>query len=439
MNVVAVAALALALVAPGDKDKKRPTDPLNDPYTQNDPAVLKAAGIVSMGGFEFGKSGWTTTKTDEFMIANEIRWIETAHFKIGFALDSYKPKLEEKKKIIAELKRLQLVLPKVVPETGILDPWLRLHLTAQRCEDFYKRFLEITSAESATFADGTGVHTGGYAGEGPYLGQKQKYEILIMPTEGSQVSWLHENAGLRIKNTQRWHFIDRGAISVVMHAQQGQLRNDAALHGHIVFNLAHNLYDGLNHYSYDTPVWLHEGLAHYCEREIDPDHNSFDSGEGAVADMTSKSNWKPEVVKLINAGEAPRMAELLTLKNFSDLKLVHHFTTWSMIDFLLKTKPTEFAKFLWALKRNYDAQGLPTGANLHDWHRKVFKEQLGWSYAEFDEAWRAWVLTEYTRPPGKDKEKDKDAKDKPAGDAKGKGGDAPPPVKPPEKAVRPGG
>jgi hypothetical protein len=49
------------------------------------------------------------------------------------------------------------------------------------------------------------------------------------------------------------------------------------------------------------------------------------------------------------------------------------------------------------------------------------------------------VLTEYTRPPGKDKEKDKDAKDKPAGDAKGKGGDAPPPVKPPEKAVRPGG
>jgi hypothetical protein len=151
--------------------------------------------------------------------------------------------------------------------------------------------------------------------------------------------------------------------------------------------------------------------------------------------MTSKGNWKPDVVKLVNAGEATRMAELMALKNFSDLKLVHHFTTWSMIDFLMKTKPTEFAKFLWALKRNYDAQGLPTGANLPDWHRRVFKEQLGWSYAEFDEAWRAWVLVEYTRPPGKDK----DAKEKGAGEAKAKGSDPAPPQKPPEKAGQPGG
>ncbi len=429
MSCTLTAALALALLAPlGDGDKKRPQDPVNDPYTQNDPVVLKGAGIVSLGGFDFGKTGWTTTKCDEFMVANELRWIETAHFKIGFGLGSYKPKLEEKKKIIAELTRLKLVLPKIQPETGVLDPWLRLHLTAQRCEDIYKRFCEISFAEADQFPDGSSVYSGGYRGEGPYLGMKEKFEILIMPTEASQVSWLLENAGLRIRNTQRWHFIDRGAISVVMHAQQGQLRNDAALHGHIAFNLAHNLYDGLNHYSYDTPVWLHEGLAHYMEREIDPEHNSFDSGEGAVADMTSKGNWKPEVVKLINSGEATRMAELLQLKNFSDLKLVHHFVTWSMIDFLLKTKPTEFGKFLWALKRNYDGQGLPTGANLHDWHRKIFKEQLGWSYAEFDEAWRAWVLVEYTRPPGKEKDKDKD-----------KPKEAPVPAKPPEKAGQPGG
>lgn len=417
MNFALCAALLVPLLAGGgDKDKKDPTDPKNDPYTENDPAVLKAAGIVSLGGFEFGKSGWTTTKCDEFMVANDLRWIETAHFKIGFGLDSYKPKLDEKKKIIAELTRLKLVLPKVQPEVGVLDPWLRLHLTAQRCEDIYKRFVEITNSAEVQFPDGQGPSVGVYRGDGPYLGMRHKYEILIMPSEASQVSWLLENAGLRIKNTQRWHFIDRGAITVVMHAQQGQLRNDAALHGHIAFNLAHNLYDGLNHYSYDTPVWLHEGLAHYMEREIDPKHNSFDSGEGAVADMTSKDDWRPEVVKLVNSGEATRMAELLQLKNFSDLKLPHHFVTWSMVDFLLKTKPSEFAQFLWALKQNYTAQGIPTGEKLLDWHRTIFKEKLGWSYAEFDEAWRAWALTEYTRVPGKDK----GSKDKPTGEAKGK-------------------
>lgn len=412
MNLALFALLAVPLlVGGGDKDKKKPTDPANDPYTQNDPEVLKVAGIVSMGGFEFGKSGWTTTKCDEFMVANDLRWIETEHFKIGFGLDAYKPKLEEKKKIIAELTRLKLVLPKVQPEVGILDPWLRLHLIAQRCEDIYARFVEITNSGSIQFPDGKTPSVGVYRGDGPYLGMRHKYEIFILPSEASQVGWLLENAGLRIKNTQRWHFIDRGAITVVMHAQQGQLRNDSALHGHIAFNLAHNLYDGLNHYSYDTPVWLHEGLAHYLEREIDPKHNSFDSGEGAVADMTSKEDWKPEVVKLVNSGEAARMAELLQLKNFSDLKLPHHFTTWSMVDFLLKTKPAEFAQFLWALKQNYTPEGIPTGANLLDWHRSIFKEKLGWSYAEFDEAWRAWVLTEYTRPPPKDKDKDKSSGD----------------------------
>lgn len=420
MNLALAAALALGLSLPlGDKDqsKKKPTDPANDPYTQNDPAALQAAGIVSLGGFEFGKSGWTTTKCDEFMVANDLRWIETAHFKIGFGLGEYKPKLDEKKKIIAELTRLKAVLPKVQPETGVLDPWLRLHLIAQRCEDVYKRFCELTEADKFEFFDGKGVPTGPYRGQGPYLGMKQKFELMILPSEAAQVTWLLENAGLRIKNTQRWHFVDRGAITVVMHAQQGQLRNDAALHGHIAFNLAINLYDGLNHYGYDTPVWLHEGLAHLLEREIDPDHNSFDSGEGAVADMTSKGNWKPEVVKLVNSGEATRMAELLQLKNYSDLKLVHHFTTWSMVDFLVKTKPGEFKNYLWALKRNYNEQGVPTGANLPDWHRKCFKEHLGWSYAEFDEAWRAWVLVEYTRPPGKEKDKDKAGKDPSGGEA----------------------
>lgn len=416
-------ALVITLFAPfAVAQKKRPNDPINDPYTQNDPAILKAAGIVKMDPFVFGKSGWNTTKVDDLLIGSEIRWIETEHFRIGFGLGAYKVKLEDKKKILAELTRLKEVLPKVQPDTGILDPWLRTHLVAQRCEDIYKRFVKLVNAESTTFADGTGVWSGGYRGEGPYLGMKEKFELLVLQTSSAQVTWLLENAGLAIKNTQRWHFIDRGAINVVMQAEQGQLRGDAALHGHIAFNLTHNLYDALNHYSYDTPVWLHEGMAHFMEREIDPDHNSFDSGEGAVAEMTSKSNWKPEVVKLINSGEASRMAELMTLKSYSDLKLVHHFTTWSMIDFLMKEKPMEFAKYLWAMKRNYDAQGLPTGQNLHDWHRKQFKEQLGWTYAEFDEAWRAWVQANYVKLPGKDK----DPKDD-------KGKTEPAPNKPPEK------
>jgi len=395
-----LAGLALALLAgPSTAQKKRPDDPASCSWCRNDPALLAAAGLVSHGPFEFGK--YDTQVTSGQLPSADIRWLETEHFKIGFALGPHKVKLEEKKKIIAELTRLKEKLPDLKPETGILDPWMRLHLYAQRCEDTWDRFCDLMRISGKKWADGTGVWHNQYMGEGPYLGQKLKYEVLVLPNQTLHVQFLQDHTGLRVKNSQRWHYIDKGSIAVICHAEQGQLRQDAALHGHLAFSLAHNLLDGLNHYNYDTPIWIHEGLAHWMEREIDPNYNSFNSGEGAVAETTSKSNWKPEVLKLISSGEAPRMASLMQLKSYAELKLEHHFTTWSMIDFLLATRPEEFAKLIWAVKNCKDERGVPTGANLPDWHRDKFKELLGWNYAEFDEAWAAWAKEAYRPGPPK--------------------------------------
>lgn len=398
--LLALVVFALPAAAQGNK-KVALNAPENCPYCKGDKKLLEAAGLVSHGPFPFGKS--ESTKVDELLVTCEILWVETKHFRIGFALDSYKVKLEEKKKVLAELTRLHEVLPDVKPETQILDPWLRLHMYAQRCEDLYARFLELIAGQNVTWPDGPGkwAKGGEYFGEGPYLGMQRKYEFLVLPSEAAHVDYLTYDAGLRIKKSQRWHFVELGAITLVCHAQQGNLRQDPALHGHLAFNLAHNLYDGMLHYNYDTMVWLHEGLAHFMEREIDPKYNTFDSDEGAVAEETSKENWKSEVLKMIAAGTQPRMAELVTLKRYSELKLPHHFATWSMVDFLVKTRPDEFAKFLWALKRNFDSNGIPTGSNLNDLHRAKFKEIFGWSYTEFDEAWKAWCLTNYKQGPPK--------------------------------------
>lgn len=397
--LAALAALAtVALDARASAQKKedlRPNDPQSCPYCHGDPERMKRAGIVSHGGFAFGKTN--TKKVEELLPESEIRWIETEHFKIGFGLGAWKVKLEEKKKYLAELTKLHEVLPDVKPESTIIDPWLRTHLYAQRIEEIWTRFVELLSLQNMKFPTGPGqwIKGGVYLGEGPYLGMQQKYEWLVVPSEATHVAFLTAHAGLRIKKSQRWHYVELGSISLNCHTQEGQLRQDAALHGHLAFNLAHNLYDGLFHYNYDTPVWLHEGLAHYMEREINPKHNSFDSDEGAIANDTSKENWKPEVLKLINSGTAPRMAELVTLKRFSELTLPLHFTTWSMIDFLLKTRPTEFGQFMIALKRNFNSDGIPTSENLGELHRQKFKEILGMNYQEFDEAWKAWALDAY--------------------------------------------
>ena len=121
---------ALAWQKPGDL---RPNDPAACPYCRAEPELMAKAGLVSHGGFDFGKTN--TAKVDAELPANDIRWIESAHCEIGFALPPIKVTVEEKDKVRAELARLALVMPDVPAKPAVLDPWLRAHLYAQRCED----------------------------------------------------------------------------------------------------------------------------------------------------------------------------------------------------------------------------------------------------------------------------------------------------------------
>ena len=399
LHAILVLLIALVLVAPAEARQRKkdllPNHPSLDPYTEGDPELMAAAGIVSLGGFEF-----TTTDTadvDAYMAVCDIKWIETEHFELGFALGSYKVSQKEKKKLVAELTRLSEMLPAVSSKKKILDPWLRAHLFAQRLEEIYDRFLEITQLQDTVFPDGSEPWTmqGRYMGEGPHLGQKGKYEVIIFPSKAASVSFLSHYFGLQIKKTQRWNVVERDTLTLCIHIQEGLLKVDTALHGHVAFNLAINMYDGLRHYSYDTPVWLREGLAHYMERRICQKYNTFDGSEGSIAEMTRKSDWEGQTRKLIMTGKQPRMAEMVRLKGYGELELRHHYATWSIVDYLHRSNPEGFGGFLQDLKGRTDAQGLPDGSEMPTVHREQFKKHLGMSYAQFDAAWVEWVKSNY--------------------------------------------
>jgi hypothetical protein len=306
-------------------------------------------------------------------------------------------KQEEKEKIRGELARLQEVLPAVDPRQKILDPWLRAHLYAQRCEDIYKRVQEVLQVKDSDFPAPNTIwnRTGKYMGQGPYLGQNGKYEVLIVPTEANLTQYLQTQFGLLTKKTQRWNLPGMDTLSVTIHTSEDGLREDEGLHGHVGFNMAINLLDGYRHYSYDTPIWIREGFAHMIEREIETRFNSFDSAEGGIAQTSRKEKWEPEVRKLISTGKAPRMVELMTMKEYSDLTLDRHYATWSMVQYLVKTKPAEWAKFNEALHGITNASGIPDGSNMAEAHREAFKTHLGWNYADFDKAWSEWVMLNY--------------------------------------------
>ncbi len=385
---------AALLAAPAAAQKKNA--PQECPYCAGEPGRMEAAGVASHGGFEFGRG--RTSDIDALLAMCDVRWIETEHFEIGFALGPHKVKQEEKGKIRAELTRLAESLPEVKPKTKTLDPWLRAHLYAQRVEDHWDRFLELMKIDEAAFPDGTQTWdmTGEFLGTGPYLGQQSKYEVLLLPSEAVSMLYLREQFGLIVRVSQRWNHMERETISLTAHAGQGQLRDDQALHGHLVFNLTINLLDGYKHYSYELPVWIREGLGHWMERELDPRFNTFNSAEGAVANMTRKTNWEPAVRKLIARGQTPRMAELIHLKGYGELELRHHYTTWSIVDWLVRTDPDGLACFVGDLTGLVNEHGIADGSNMPDAHRSAVKKCLGRSYAQLDAAWAEWAQANYS-------------------------------------------
>ena len=390
-----LAALLLLAAAPAaQKEKRPPNAPENCTWCEGEPERMGPAGIVNHGGFKFCETD--TVGADKHFGGKDIYWIESEHLRIGLCLPAQKVGPDEAKKVRAELTELSETLPRVDPKEKVLDPFMRTHLYAYRLEKAYARFQELMRVKPSDFPDGRGVWLLGtpYFGEGPYLGEKDKFEVLVLPTASDQVGFMLPQFGLAIKRTQRWNIIERDCLLVVTNLMENELRNDMQLHGHLVFNLAINFLDAFKHYSYETPCWIREGLAHSMEREIDPKFNTFDSSEGGQSVKVNKENWNAEVKQLIAAGKAPRVAELTALKTYAEFELRHHYGCWSMTRFMLETNPEAYACLNAKLHGRKTPDGQPDSEDMPKVQREAFQECFGMGYAQFDAAWQAWAAVQ---------------------------------------------
>jgi hypothetical protein len=283
------------------------------------------------------------------------------------------------------------------PRTRVLDPWIRAHLYAKRVEEHYAKIQDMLGVTDADFKDNREVwnQVSKYMGAGPYLGQRGKFEVFLLPSEGAHKTYLRDRLGLTTELSQRWNVIPRDTQTVIIHTEQGKLRVDESLHGHLVFNLTHNLLNGYKHYSYDMPVWMTEGAAHWYERQLNPKFNTFDGAEGAAPDMSSKSKWAPEAKKIVNGSDAPSFPSMIGKRTFADLDLDDHFVLWSVFDYLITVHPDFLKVYFDTLAGLKNAEGYDDYAALSDKQRAVFKDSLGMTYGKFEAAWEAWVLETY--------------------------------------------
>ncbi len=361
------------------------------PWCQNDPELMLKAGIVSHGPMTIGPEG--SAAIVERLPAAQWVFLETAHIRWASSLGACNVELEDKKRVVAEIARLKQMLPTVPSEPKKLDPYLRLHLFAMKGEEFYARFQRLLRVQDSDFPEARQVNTP-YMGDGRYLGEKDKFELVIHSARATHNLFTLEFSGAEVVDALRWHLKGQHKMIASIPAEDSDLRKDKWLYPHIVHNLSHLCFDAYKHFSYDAPLWLAEGLALCMEKEIEPASTTNEGEEGGKSDVRGPKDWTVATRKLVASGDQKRLAQLLGFHEVGDLQEEAKLTCWSMVRFLLDEHGDAFAKFLGGVKGQLDAQGYPHGEDLPELQRKLMKELWNWSPVSFDEAWLAWV----TRP-----------------------------------------
>jgi hypothetical protein len=253
------------------QDKEEAFDKV-DPYTKGESAALEKLGYVQFGPLVFFDKV-RTESIEEALGGVPILWVETAHFRIGSNLRTYKPNgdAKEDRTLEEELKRLKSRLPSTVrlPKNK-LDPWLRLHLAAQRLEEQYQDFEQRFGFTDADFATKS-AETGTFMGEGPYLGMEQKFVLLMTEKQSATVRFLKQFLETESPNWQRWH-TRAGATILAISAESLKTYNyerEIDLHATVAAEMALNFIEAFRKGGTNVPVWFRAGIAHYYSRAVD--------------------------------------------------------------------------------------------------------------------------------------------------------------------------
>lgn len=400
----ALAAVALLpLVAgPLSAQEKKPGDEAfrEDPYTGNDPAALAAAGYLAYHPFRFAEGASTEAVEKVLGDGVQMLWVETAHFRIGSSLPKYVVEdRDERVRLRAELERLERIFPKVDPKERKLDPWLRLHLAALRCEDAWSEFERAFGLAGVRFPDGPGQKVdGAYRGEGPYWGMRDKFTVLLFEKESSygriKQKYLR---GIGGDASARYLFPESDSMLYAAHVQGAGLDTDTALHCSLVYNLAHNFVDATCHYSFPLPVWIATGFGHELARRVTPKVNYFTEDKSYSQDEKDVWNWPPRVYARVKNEAWTPARRVFATTDAGELKYTDHMMAWSRMDFLLRQRPDALGAFLLAAKERIAEGRMPTAEEIAAQHDRAFEQAFGFDAAGFDAAWTEWVLANYPK------------------------------------------
>ncbi|MBC8451100.1 MAG: hypothetical protein H8D72_00160 [Planctomycetes bacterium] len=387
--------LALAFAALALPQEPTRPDPKTCSVCKNQPAKMARLDVVSHGGFRFGRSD--TNLVERIFGDLDIYWIEGEHVKLGFAATEfpYWPGGNDPEGEGGKSNQVRGLANGALA----MKPFARAHAYLERAEATYARVQELLIVEDEDFPrldpEGNPIPSkkmpGTYMGEGPYLGQAAKFELLILPGPAEHGEYLSHPNGLGGPLVNRVLIKDTDAISLAVHLQNGEMWDDPGVWGYVTHHLTHAFSAGYKHDSYPTPVWLESGLAHALEREVNTGNNSF-CGSGEVAAAGAKINdWNQKTKELLRGKSRAHIEGLLAKETIMDFTLEDHILSWSMVRFLMDEHPKALAAIkadLHGLSKSKKGVG---GSLILNTHKDAFARHLNMTYEEFDKAWSKWA------------------------------------------------
>ncbi|MBL8856992.1 MAG: hypothetical protein JNL28_00595 [Planctomycetes bacterium] len=390
-RLVMVVVAAGVLVVPGFAQKSKSD---TCPWCKNDPELMRAAGVVSHGPMPIGP--WSSTDLPSKLPAGQWITLETTHIRFASSLPQIDVDLAEQARVRAELDRLRLVLPSVPVKVRTLDPWLRLHLIAMKSEEFYTRFQSLLGVTDADFPE-VRKFEGPFMGDGKYLGEREKFEVVLHAARASHNLFTKEFTGTQVTGALRWHFQATHKMLVSIPCDDSDLKKDRWLFPHIVHNLTHLFFCAYKHFSYDPPTWLDEGLALAMEKEIEPRSATNEGEEGTYRDRVAPPDWTAQVRKMIAGGDHKKISELMYIREVGALDADALYTCWSVARYLIEEHPEKLARLLGGIKGQLDDKGYPNGSDMPGIQRKLFKEIFDWTPQGFDEQWVEWAKVQTSK------------------------------------------
>lgn len=402
-RAVLLSSFALGLCAAGPAGARQDPDgrveeiPLVDPYTRGAPEAIDRAGYVSLGPFPW-MAGVRTEDVEKTLGEGRVLWVETAHFKVGSTLATYRTSADrrEDKKLRAELERLAKKLDRVEPGKNRLDPWLRLHLFAQRLEDQYAEFMKRFGFDDRDFLPAREPAPSGSPsmGSGPYLGMEMKSTVLL--TEKSSTL----GRFLRFYSDREEACSGRGRLEggTMFFGQSAECVRqygyglDAALHCAVAADLAFSLVDGFRDNYSSSPMWFKCGLASWFSRRIDERWTIYARGTTFTFDDDSWK-WAPRVRGLVAHDLAIPWSTMLEWTRWEEIDGPGHMVLWSRVDWLLSRKDADLRAFLIGMTESLvDVPEIERARVSRAWQEDSLRAGFGGTSAELDTRWKEHVL-----------------------------------------------